>query len=420
MLMQENPQLASKRRLAQMMMQQGAGGGDGGQYSGTAAMLQALLGAYMEKKAGEQQKTERGAASDALAKAVSDASSLKSEKGIQYSPDDFKGPAFDQAAVAAAPEASGNQKRAALIDTLSRSPNESVRGVGGKLGLQMAMADPVQDEFINMYHPESLERVRVPKRQQATRASAGFLEGNLPDVLDPKVYEARKKLAAESRSQTSVNLPSQENSYNKKVGELDAEAEAEIYANERTARTSVAKYGQLGQMLSGIKTGAFKGTTTQLKAAAKSAGLDLESWGVTDDLAPAQAAQALTNGLALEMRNPAGGAGMPGALSDADREYLKAMIAGIDKDPDANATLIDMAVRLNQRSIEVARLARTWKKEHGGGRFQQSGFTDFLDQWSAQNPLFTPPQNQTPPPAAGPAVAGGVDYLGLYGLNPGK
>jgi hypothetical protein len=154
----------------------------------------------------------------------------------------------------------------------------------------------------------------------------------------------------------------------------------------------------LGSLLGQVSTGKFKGATTDIKAAAKSLGIDLNAIGVADDVAPAQAARALSNQMALELRNPAGGAGMPGALSDKDREFLLQSIPGLENDPSAIGKMIEYRVKLEQRSQKVARMARDYRKKNG--RFDD-GFFDELQEWSEKNPLF-PQAAVTSAPSARP------------------
>jgi hypothetical protein len=169
----------------------------------------------------------------------------------------------------------------------------------------------------------------------------------------------------------------------------------------------ISKYQRLGQLLSNVNTGKFRGTTLELKAAAKSMGFDLNAMGIADDVAPAQAARALSNLLALENRNPSGGAGMPGALSDKDREFLVQTIPGLENDPAAIGTMIDYRVRLERRSQEVARKAREYRRKHG--KFDD-GFFDELQEWSNKNPLFAEVDKPAAPAKPTPGV---VDFGSL-------
>lgn len=147
-----------------------------------------------------------------------------------------------------------------------------------------------------------------------------------------------------------------------------------------TANQKMQRFGRLGNLLSSIDTGKLKPLGTELAAWAKSAGIPMD-----EKLDNAQAAKALSNEMALELRNPAGGAGLPGAMSDADRIYLQGIIASIDKTPGANKLLIDGMQKLAQRDREVAQLARDYKKKKGSF---DDGFYDELAKFSDKNHMF--------------------------------
>jgi hypothetical protein len=196
-----------------------------------------------------------------------------------------------------------------------------------------------------------------------------------------------------------VQMPGQqqETAFQKRVGTEMGEQYSTLLKADMNAPATIGKYQRLGSLLGQVQTGKFKGATTDIKAAAKSLGIDLSALGVADDVAPAQAARALSNQIALELRNPAGGAGMPGALSDKDREFLIQSIPGLENDPSAVGKMIDYRVKLAQREQEVARKARAYRKKNG--KFDE-GFYDELQEWSAKNPLFPEIKNEAPKPVA--------------------
>src|SRR3546814_10728693 len=131
------------------------------------------------------------------------------------------------------------------------------------------------------------------------------------------------------------------------------------------ATSSNARLDRLGQLLENVATGKTAPTTQAIKAVAKSAGFDLEAFGITDDVGPAEAAAALSNQMALELRNPAGGPGMPGAMSDSDRDFLRTMEAGIEQTPQGRKLMIETQKRINDRNIEIARMSRNYRKKNG-------------------------------------------------------
>jgi hypothetical protein len=225
----------------------------------------------------------------------------------------------------------------------------------------------------------------------------------------PEWVSAHRDRATKLRTSSPlVQMGQEETAFQKKVGAEFGEQYAGLLRADMNAPATIAKYERLGSLLGQIKTGKFKGTVTDIKAAAKSVGIDLASLGVTDDVGTTQAAQAFSNQLALELRNPAGGAGMPGALSDKDREFLIRMVAGIENDPEAWPKMIEYRVKLAKREQQVAKMARAYRKKHG--KFDE-GFHDELAEWSAQNPLFQEAQTKPTPPAATPA--GVVDFGSL-------
>jgi hypothetical protein len=225
----------------------------------------------------------------------------------------------------------------------------------------------------------------------------------------PEWVAAHRDRATKLRTSSPlVQMGQEETAFQKKVGAEFGEQYAGLLKADMNAPATIAKYERLGSLLGQIKTGKFKGTVTDIKAAAKSVGIDLASLGVTDDVGTTQAAQAFSNQLALELRNPAGGAGMPGALSDKDREFLIRMVAGIENDPEAWPKMIEYRVKLAKREQQVAKMARAYRKKHG--KFDE-GFHDELAEWSAQNPLF--PEAQTKPTPSAAAPAGVVDFGSL-------
>lgn len=217
-------------------------------------------------------------------------------------------------------------------------------------------------------------------------------------ITQEQFDEQFKKLTAPSQPVVTIDNR-QDTEFNKKVGGELGEQYSSLLKADMNAPATIAKYQRLSNLLGQVNTGKFKGTTVDLKAAVKSLGVDLNALGVADDVAPAQAARALSNQLALELRNPAGGAGMPGALSDKDREFLLQSIPGLENDPQAIGKMIEYRVKLAQREQAVAKKARDYRKRHG--KFDE-GFFDELADWSNKNPLF---KQEADKPAASPVGA---------------
>jgi hypothetical protein len=284
-------------------------------------------------------------------------------------------------------------------------------------GLQQAAArarlaqDPRFAQFAPLLEagvpPQALIEHAFPKpeKPQGPMSDLGKLEDDFRNKrISPGDYAAKKaKLVAPAQPLVTVDNR-QPTKFNEEVGKQLGEQYAGLMKADFSAPATIGKYEQLGSLLSNVNTGKFAGTTADLKAVAKGVGINLDAMGVRDDVAPAQAAKALSNNLALELRNPSGGAGMPGAMSDQDREFLKQMVPNIENDAKAIKTMIEYRVQLAKREQQVARMARAYRKKHGN--FDE-GFFDELQDWSNKNRMFP-----DLPKTAAPSSQGGVIDFG--------
>lgn len=173
----------------------------------------------------------------------------------------------------------------------------------------------------------------------------------------------------------------QEGEEAKTVGKGFGDQYIDIQKGGLAANTKLANLDRMQGLMEGVTTGKLQPTATEIAALGKSLGFNID-----DKLGAKQAIEALSNQMALELRNPSGGAGMPGAMSDQDREFLKKMVAGLGKDPQANKLIIDGARALAKRDQEVAQLARDYRQKRGQ---LDEGFYNELRQWSNANPLFS-------------------------------
>lgn len=285
-------------------------------------------------------------------------------------------------------EAEERKKKEAALAVLRADPRFS--GLGSLLDVAPAAAIE-----------RAIPKPAVPKTPEASPLSRLIAERDALPQGDPRrtTYDAAITKATTQGPLVTVTSR-EETEFGKAVGKQMGETYAGLMKADMNAPASIGKYQRLGQLLSSVNTGKFKGTTTDIKAAAKSLGIDLGAWGISDDVAPAQAARALSNQMALELRNPQGGAGMPGALSDKDREFLVQSIPGLENDPAAIPLMIDYRVRLAKREQQVAKMARAYRKKHG--KFDED-FYDELAVWSEKNPLFDG-ERITPKPAPKPAA----------------
>ena len=98
-----------------------------------------------------------------------------------------------------------------------------------------------------------------------------------------------------------------------------------------------------------------------------------------------EAFRSLVNQFALELRNPHAGAGMPGALSDRDLAFLKESAPSLSRTQEGNLKLIDYMGRVQNRVLEVQKMAQEYKAQHGR---LDDGWKRQLREYVTSNPLF--------------------------------
>lgn len=251
----------------------------------------------------------------------------------------------------------------------------------GVLGQLIGLGDAETVKALGSMGPKETD----DQREYGQAVKQGF-KGTLMDYVT-----AIKRAGA---NQNTINMPPQEKAYDSAMGKELAELNVGIIKGGATASNNLATINRLDQLLAdpSVYQGTAGEKVLQAKRLAKSIGIDV------GDVGPAEAAQAITAQLALNARSPAGGAGMPGAMSDADREYLKSMQPGIERTDGGNKIIIDTNRKINQRSLDVDRFRQDYIRRNG--RLNE-GFYRELADWSNKNPLFA----QSPAPAV-PAPAG--------------
>lgn len=195
-----------------------------------------------------------------------------------------------------------------------------------------------------------------------------------PSLLETDV--ARRRASAQ---QVNVNTK-QETKEAQTVGEEFGKQYAAVLKAGAEAPTKLSKLDRMEQLMTGVQTGKLTPAMTQIASIAESLGIKIDP-----KLGAKQGLEALSNEIALTLRNPSGGAGMPGAMSDKDREFLVSMTPGLAKTPEGNRLIIETARKLAKRDQEVAKLAREYRRKNGS---MDEGFYDELAEFSAKNPLF--------------------------------
>lgn len=220
--------------------------------------------------------------------------------------------------------------------------------------------------------------------------SAGITD---PATRQGFILQGLKKQTTHAPAASATIINKQETEEAKSVGKFFGDAYATVQNAGFSAQSKVNRYNRLGQLLDGVNTGKFAGAGLEVAKAANTLGFNIDP-----NMANKEAAQALSGEIALELRNPSGGAGMPGAMSDADRQFLVNMVPGLATTPDGRKLMLETGQKLAKRDMEVARIAREYRKRNGT---IDEGFYDELSRYSESNPLF-----QQAAPAQTPGARG--------------
>jgi hypothetical protein len=165
-------------------------------------------------------------------------------------------------------------------------------------------------------------------------------------------------------------------------GKLFAEDWKAMRDGRKNARDMMNQYDVIDEALdTGVRTGQWGDAELSLRKIGQAIGVDTDPTKV----AGGELLKSVTNKMALIMRNPESGMGMPGSVSDRDIEFLKAAQPGIDQTPTGNRTMLDIFRRIEQRKIDIANLADKYVKDVGQ---LDEGFDAKVKEFADKNPLF--------------------------------
>lgn len=298
-----------------------------------------------------------------------------------------------------------------VVRTIPPGVRQLIGAMGPEAGIKeiLKYADP---ESVPAFDPRSGQMVFVPKtalrsgqyqpvdaatfgiakqREAREGINSKVVQGpNGPQPNAPLLDYDKGVSAAQGTDPTSKML----------IGDYDdaRKANTEMQGSGLQARTGMAQTNRLGQLLDQVNTGRFTSSTQEIKQMAKGLGVNLEALGVKDDTAPAQAAQALTGQLALALRNPSQGAGMPGAMSDADRQFLTKMVPGLETTPEGRKLMVEYSTKMYQRQIEMAKIANDFMRS-GEAKKDPNALYQKLQDYADKNPLFS--EKDAPQPKKG-------------------
>lgn len=180
---------------------------------------------------------------------------------------------------------------------------------------------------------------------------------------------------------TTVNVGAGEKAWDTESAKLFAKRYDDLTTQAQSAQQMLGLYdlAQAG-LDSGVRTGSFGGAEQAVRQMGLALGI-----GNADKIAGGELLTAVQNRMALQMRSPDSGMGMPGAVSDRDLTFLKEAQIGLDRSPEGNRKMLDAFRRLEQRKVEIAQLADQYVQQKGR---MDAGFNQAVREYADANPLF--------------------------------
>lgn len=200
--------------------------------------------------------------------------------------------------------------------------------------------------------------------------------------LQPGSPEYRQFIADNARSGTTVNVGAGEKAWDTESAKLFAKRYDDISSAAMNAQQMMGMYDLAEQALnSGVRTGLAADAEITLRQLGAAMGMDTDP----EKLAGGELIRAVQNRMALIMRSPDGGMGMPGALSDRDIRFLKDSQIGIDRSPEGNMAMLQAFRAMEQRKIQISQLADDYIQQNGR---LDAGFNRTVREFANSNPLF--------------------------------
>jgi len=218
---------------------------------------------------------------------------------------------------------------------------------------------------------------RTAAEKEYDRAVAEGYQGSFMDFLKAKKEEFNIGINTEGADDfTKALMKGMATRYETYQSEADA------------AEKAMANLNLMGNLVSqdDFYSGPFGNQVTAVRRVATLFGAD-----------PQQVADAETfNKIAKDSALQVMGGSLGVGFSNADRDFVEAMVPNIENTKAGNIKIIEVQTKIQNRKIELARLAEQYAAENG----TLKGFRSFITEWREQNPLFSAAEKASLDPAA--------------------
>jgi hypothetical protein len=183
--------------------------------------------------------------------------------------------------------------------------------------------------------------------------------------------------------QTTIDLRG-DNAYSKTRGEGFAKRADDIDSAEQSAFKTINSLNQMDQLIEDPSFYSGFGAD-QLQAVKKMA---VALGGDPNSVNSMEQFNTLSKQSALDTMGGSLGTG----FSNADRDFVVGQVPNLQNTPQGNKTIIAINRKMQERKIEIAKMARAYEIKTGR---LDAGFMQELSTWAEAHPLFTgmPPSN---------------------------
>jgi len=244
---------------------------------------------------------------------------------------------------------------------------------------------------ISTYISESTRAVkdtRTAAEKEYDRAAAEGYQGSFMDFLQAKKKEFNIGINTEGADDfTKALMKGMATRYETYQSEADA------------AEKAMANLNLMGNLVGqdNFYSGPFGNQVTAVRRVATLFGADPEQ------VADAETFNKIAKDSALQVMGGSLGVG----FSNADRDFVEAMVPNIENTKAGNLKIIEVQTKIQNRKIELARMAEQYAAENG----TLKGFRAFITEWRQQNPLFSAAEKAALDPAATAKTVGGSELL---------
>lgn len=237
--------------------------------------------------------------------------------------------------------------------------------IGGQVAAENKNAAPDKDpEFIKIMKAQGIPE-GSPEWNQAMAARATYMTTHpLPNQMT--VTQTGEKEEA------------------KQSGKALADSYQDYLKGGKAAQDTINNNARFAELVKGIDTGPGQAPWTKIQAGLAEIGLKGQ---FTDNVVGRkQAAQALSQAMALNLHSQ-----MPGPMSDADRNFLTNMVAGIDKGVVSNKLILETTTRLAQYQRMLTKMAIDYKARNGTFAGFEAVANKYADEVHPFDGLSLPP-----------------------------